>query len=467
MRDIVTRLLAIDSGEEEVRRRGRMVVIMACGLTATATLCLPLILTQSGTQVTLPLVAVCVTLFCVSIQLARRGRVALAAWLMIAMLVLVPLGATLGVGSVGITPFALLFSVSVASLVLRPWQIWLVMLAALGGFAATLCALPSGALTSQIDRAAAEAGSTFLVMFALIGFLGSRAVRSGFESAQRARVSAEASAAALAHTNTELQQALADAQAANALKSRFVATVSHELRTPLTSILGYTDLLKLGVYGALATDQRDAVGHIDESGQHLLQLVNDLLDFSKFDTEQSSLREEYVGLAELVADVIMACAVQAEAKGLGLRAEVDSALPAAIVGDRRALRQILLNLLANAVKFTERGAIDLRIRRSDTLPTAPVGEWIVLEVEDTGVGIDPAYQRAIFEAFRQLDEGHSLPRAGTGLGLTITQRLVRLMGGSIQLASTPGRGSTFTVTLPLKPASADRRGLVGAAEELA
>jgi signal transduction histidine kinase len=254
--------------------------------------------------------------------------------------------------------------------------------------------------------------------------------------------------------NDELQQALQAAQAANQLKAQFVATVSHELRTPLTSVLGYTDMLRLGVYGHLTDSLRDAITQINDSSEHLLRLINDLLDFAKIEAGQQVLHEECLALADLIAEVIRTCTPQAQAKNLTLRTEIDRTLPTMLYSDQLRLRQILLNLVSNAVKFTDQGGITLRATRAVASGTGKTWEpaSLVIEVEDTGIGIAPEDQDMIFEEFRQVDKTFSSSRAGTGLGLAISRHLVTLMGGTVTVVSQIGRGSIFTITLPLNPA---------------
>jgi signal transduction histidine kinase len=262
----------------------------------------------------------------------------------------------------------------------------------------------------------------------------------------------------LALANHELQQALEAARLANTLKSQFVATISHELRTPLTGVLGYADMLGLGVYGDLGDEQRDVVQRIYQNGEHLLQLINDLLDFSKLEAGKLDLQIAYFDLSELVTASMAICAPQAQARGLQLTSWIDPALPVHLRGDELRLRQILLNLLSNAVKFTERGSISMRIgfmereilgEAGDNLDCAAHPAWLQIEVSDSGIGIAPADRELIFDAFRQIDGSYSRQREGTGLGLSITRRLVELMGGTIVVQSVLGQGSQFIVILPL------------------
>lgn len=247
----------------------------------------------------------------------------------------------------------------------------------------------------------------------------------------------------LALANTDLERALAEARAADMLKTQFVAAISHELRTPLTAVLGFSEMLQLGMYGPLDEEQLDVIDRIGENGKHLLQLINDLLDFSKLEAGKMNLYEEDVSPHALIVAAINSFEPQARAKNLSVEARFDPALPHTLRGDSLRLRQILLNLFSNALKFTDVGGVIVSARYD-----ARDGQ-LEIDVEDTGIGIAPEDQTHIFDAFRQVDGSYARRRDGTGLGLAITQRLVGLMAGAIALTSEPGRGSRFTVTLPL------------------
>ncbi|QBE66805.1 CHASE domain-containing protein [Pseudoduganella lutea] len=242
----------------------------------------------------------------------------------------------------------------------------------------------------------------------------------------------------------QLRQAAAIAQSASQAKSAFVANMSHELRTPMNGVLGIAALLERGT---LAKEQRDLVRMIRTSGETLLAVLNDILDFSKIEAGKVELHPEPVALD----DVALACARLMAVNGGGrLRVRVDVApsLPATIVVDALRLEQILTNLIGNALKFTERGAVDCRFARA-TLSGAPA---LRVDVSDTGIGIDPEQQKRLFSAFAQADASTTRRFGGTGLGLTIARSLAELMGGTLGVASTPGSGSTFTLTVPLREA---------------
>jgi signal transduction histidine kinase len=280
---------------------------------------------------------------------------------------------------------------------------------------------------------------------------------------QTKRDDLEAHSDQLRLANRELQHALEEARSANILKSQFVATISHELRTPLTAMLGFSEMLELDMYGSLPGEQREAVSRISANGRHLQELINDLLDFSKLEAGKLMLHEEPFSLRDLVTSVLNICTPLMDAKALSMHTALEATLPAIIVGDVLRLRQILLNLLTNATKFTEQGTVMLRIGQQvrptlDTctpaLPAERVNssayDRLIIEVADTGIGIAPADQSGIFELFRQVDGDYARRQSGIGLGLAITRHLVELMHGTITVSSQLGAGSCFTITLPLK-----------------
>lgn len=238
---------------------------------------------------------------------------------------------------------------------------------------------------------------------------------------------------ALQEKNAELQRAIL-------AKDRFLATMSHELRTPLNAILGYTGVLLMGLPGPLNPEQGGQLAIVESSAKHLLALINDLLDLAKIESGKVELAPVELPADALLQQAARALAPLAEAKGLGLEVE---AVPAdlKVRADRRAADQILLNLLNNAIKYTDQGRVRLGAE------AGPGGD-VTLWVDDTGVGIAVEQQRRLFRAFEQLPAGGQAPRPGSGLGLHLSQRLAALLGGEISCRSRPGQGSRFNLRLP-------------------
>jgi signal transduction histidine kinase len=237
----------------------------------------------------------------------------------------------------------------------------------------------------------------------------------------------------------ELAEARDRAEAADRLKSAFLATMSHELRTPLNSVIGFTSLLLQGLAGPLNDEQSKQLGMVKASGQHLLALINDVLDISKIEADQIEIDSALFDLSASIQKVVHTVCPLAAKKQLPLNVQIAPEV-GAIRSDQRRVEQVLMNLLNNAIKFTEQGEIKL---------TAGIlsGE-VQIAVSDTGLGIRPEDLEKLFQPFRQLDTGLMRRHEGTGLGLAICQRLLDRLGGTIAVESEYGSGSTFRVTLP-------------------
>ncbi|MGN6367101.1 MAG: ATP-binding protein [Phycisphaerae bacterium] len=244
----------------------------------------------------------------------------------------------------------------------------------------------------------------------------------------------------------ELQRARQSAEAANVAKSAFLANISHELRTPLTSILGYTDLLM--VPGENGSDQTRYLATMRRSGEHLLNIINDVLDLSKIEAGRMELELLDCRLVDVFADVDSLMRPRAVTKGIRFSVDYISPLPERVLTDPTRLRQVLVNLVSNAVKFTEEGEVRIRVRHE----SQPNASRLVVDVADTGIGITPEQREALFKPFTQADVTTTRRYGGTGLGLSISQRLAEMLGGSLRCSSEPAKGSVFTFSMPVTPA---------------
>lgn len=240
----------------------------------------------------------------------------------------------------------------------------------------------------------------------------------------------------------ELELANAEAIKANQLKSEFLSKVSHDLRTPLGAIWGYADLLHGGTYGPVTEKQQNKLKEISNSAKELAIMVNDLLDMSRIEAGKISLNKVPFEVAELANNIQFKMASIAEATGITLTTEVAPDMPASLIGDPVRISQVLTNLVDNAIKYTNQGTVKIHIYMAGDK------EW-ALQVVDTGIGIPPEAQSYVFESFRQVDGSNVQSRTGVGLGLAIVKELTSIMGGRITLESEVGKGSTFTVILPV------------------
>ncbi|MBK5959312.1 hypothetical protein CCR97_14010 [Rhodoplanes elegans] len=239
----------------------------------------------------------------------------------------------------------------------------------------------------------------------------------------------------------ELAERSRQLELANEHKSQFFANMSHELRTPLNAVLGYAELLVDGLYGELPPKAIEVLERVQANGRHLLGLINDVLDLSKIEAGQLALSPDVYSMRSVVEQVVAATESLARAKGLELTADIADDLPLGH-GDERRLTQVFLNIVGNAIKFTEHGTVALRAAATD-------GQFVVA-VRDTGPGIAPEDRRRVFDEFQQVDNSTTRQKGGTGLGLAIARRLVEMHGGTITLDSEVGVGSTFVVQVPVK-----------------
>lgn len=249
---------------------------------------------------------------------------------------------------------------------------------------------------------------------------------------------------------TEAKRVLRELEEANAAKTLFLATISHEVRTPLAALIGASELL-------LDTDLAPEPAHfariVHRSGERLLDLVQEILEFSGLEANQTVLRPGAVDLREILGEISCWSAPLAEAKDIAITFSVDAEVPAAGIGDVRRIRQVVTNLVQNAIAFTEHGSVDIHVTAPPTAAGDPdAGTWVEVGVSDTGIGIAPDDLRTLFEPFVQVGPQPDGDRLGVGLGLAIARELAALMGGRLDVESTPGEGSTFTFAFPLPTA---------------
>lgn len=309
-----------------------------------------------------------------------------------------------------------------------------------------------------VEVAHAQAGGALRKALWMLGIVALAALLVGLARERRQAVY-------LAGRTAELERLYQEVARSNRMKSEFLANVSHELRTPLNAIVGFVEMLREGVYGELTPRQALPVDRIAASATHLRHLVDRLLDIAKIAAGRLEVHAEPLVLRPFVLNVASEMESLVTERGLSLSIGVAPSLPR-IRTDQTHLRQILINLIGNAVKYTPSGAITIRARavgngssaqteQDDIVAGSPPSAdkaWVALQVADTGVGIAPADQERIFDEFEQVNAGARTDsaRRGTGLGLAISRRLARLIGGDLTVASEPGRGSVFTVWLPLE-----------------
>lgn len=260
---------------------------------------------------------------------------------------------------------------------------------------------------------------------------------------QRQEKIAEINRRLLKKTNAKLEKALQLAEQANAAKTDFLANISHEIRTPLNIILGMGEAM---AGTRLDSSQKKQLHTLQRSGKQLMDILNNVLEFSRIDSGDTDVEKNHFSLKKFLEDLTTTIQPQAAAKGLQLMLRYDPQVIEHRFGDDQKIRQILINMLHNAVKFTHHGEIELRVQHGGYIAEVPI---VVFQISDTGIGIRKEYHHTIFDRFSQADSNGTESRSGVGLGLAICSRLIESLGGTIEVTSEVGRGSTFTVSLPL------------------
>jgi signal transduction histidine kinase len=374
--------------------------------------------------------------------LLRRGYFRIAVVILIIDLLLLAFNTVyergLEAGWLGVLEFAL--PISLAALALGRRWLLVIYAISIAGVAATAFTWYPIAVTGRNAPSA-------IISFALIaGLLALFLDRFGtaFRESLTALRAAHAELEQRVHERTaELTAANRALEQASLTKDRFLSNMSHELRTPLSAILGFTGTLLMRLPGPLTPDQDKQLRIVQSSSQHLLALINDILDLAKIQSGTIKLLPEPVVCQALIDELAASLRPLAEQKGIAL-ATIGPAEPIVWQTDRRALSQILINLMNNAIKFTDHGEVRLTLRQY----TNHGQRFVEMSVTDTGIGISPEDQAQLFQLFAQADNRHTRQREGTGLGLHLSQTLAGLLGGQITIQSEAGQGSTFTVCLP-------------------
>jgi PAS domain S-box-containing protein len=307
---------------------------------------------------------------------------------------------------------------------------------------ATARALPVEGVAGKILAARGELTAIVTILHDRTEALEKARLYEQLEKASRQlEAEVQAATAELVRQNELLRRQHIQLQQASEAKSQFLATMSHELRTPLNAILGYTRMLLQGVYGDVAQPQRKGLGRVDSNANHLLAIINNVLDISRIEAGRMPLELSEFSLTDLIAEVMGEVEPIIARSRLEVGAHSAEGLPR-VFSDRQKVKQIVLNLLTNALKFTREGSV--------VVSASAGGEHVAVVVADTGIGIDPADHEKIFEDFRQVDNSTTREYGGAGLGLSICRHLAKILGGEIRLSSRSGQGSTFTLSLPAR-----------------
>lgn len=442
------RLLSVDSRDEDVVRRAQSFIALCvtfAGVTAALVVPIALVDPAGDLRMSLAVLALVIANYSAGVLMARRGRVDLAGLVVGALLsTIVALAILLHFRALNDGIWFMNLSVIIAGMAIRPRLIWAVVGLNLALSTSFLVALPADPARPYHDLVRVLVLDALLMTTAVATYISATRGRDLFRRQREAVRELEATGRRAELSREHAEAAYELAEAANRAKSAFLANMSHELRTPLNAIIGYAELLQ---EDAGEGPGRADLGRIHAAGQHLLALISDILDLTKIEAGRMSVCAEHFTVAALVEQLTHAVrpVLVHNRNTLEVRGAADCG---EAYTDRGRLRQILLNLVANAAKFTRDGQVRLECRR--------VGALLEFTVADTGIGMDAATLARVFEAFVQADDSATRRYGGTGLGLSLSRQLAELLGGTISASSSPGAGSTFVLRVPARLAAAER-----------
>ncbi len=442
-------LVTVRSDDPQERRRGQSLILLVSMLVGLSLISMPpMILTAQveARWLVFSSLTVCQLIYLSGLWLARRGAVTAAGFLVSLTISAIVILSSYGPGF-GSGAWFVASAMLVAGYALRPALLWVVLLAAMlmlsiawWGLIGTPHATPLAHLFHVFLLLL-----LFTISMFLHGLWSARVFGMQLQSEQEARASradAEQAREEAEQARTEAELARARAERASRSKSTFLANMSHELRTPLNAIIGYSEMLQ-EEYGGEDELMGQDLSRIQTAGKHLLGLINDILDLSKIEAGRMSLYAEDFSVASLMSEVWDTVAPAARRQDITLDVSLSEHI-GTMRADRTKLRQVLINIVANAVKFTERGQVSIHARSE----LREGGEMLVFEVQDTGVGMSPEVLARVFGEFEQADNSTTRKVGGTGLGLAVCKRLCELMGGHVSATSQEGQGSLFVVVVP-------------------
>lgn len=375
------------------------------------------------------------------LRLIQKHRVTTAVNLLSGCATLIVSVSVLSAGKMTPALWFYVFSFSIANFHVHERHILYMYLFAMG------CACAVWPNVTSLHPMQMPALLVLLTIMALLSYFGTRVTKQNTLDILSANDE-------LLRTNIELAHARKQAEAANEAKSLFLATMSHELRTPLNAVIGYSEMMSETIEEQGDVEPQEALHdleQIERAGRHLLSLVSGVLDLTRIETERIYLEVNYFPLAELLNSTTSMVSPLATRKGLEVRLEIEpDSSGKTMQQDRMRMEQILLNLLTNAVKFTQDGRITMRARLLEQ------GQQVCIEVEDTGMGISPENHTRIFDLFTQIDNSFTREADGAGIGLFLCRKIARRLGGDLEVESMPGEGSLFRLTVPMRHSESQR-----------